>query len=81
MECEFRCQGCNFYWRGYRVMYHRCVEVGLGRCTPYPCRWNMRKTEKMPGPGMTECPRCAHIYVDWINAREFLESLGDYWNR
>lgn len=72
MECEYKCQKCRFYWVGYRVMYHRCVDVGLARCEP-GCKFNMRRSAKMPGPGMTECPRCAHIYVDWINAAEVLD--------
>lgn len=81
MDCEYRCQGCNHYWVGYRVFWHRCVEVGLGAC-PQPCPQKGKRSGKISGPGPTECPRCFEsLYVDWINAREVLDSMGDYWNR
>lgn len=73
MDCEYRCLKCNHYWRGFRVLWHECVTVGPGSCRT-PCRGlGTRRTYR--GPGMTECPRCRHLYVCWINAEEFLRAL------
>lgn len=74
MDSEFKCLKCNFYWRGYTVLWHWC---GMG-CPP-GCPRNGKPGPKRPGGGMTDCPRCAHIYVEWINWKEKLESLGKYW--
>ena len=29
------------------------------------------------GPGMTECPRCENIYVEWVNFKKWLEAQND----
>jgi len=33
------------------------------RCLKCECQWRT-----MPGP--TQCPRCAHLYVKWVNYEE-----------
>ena len=76
IESEYKCQKCNFYWFGYRIIWHRC-----GMSCPSDCKMDGKKYPKMTGPGMTECPKCGHIYVDWINWTEVLKSLGNYWER
>ena len=58
---------CNFKWEGYRVL--KDEETGeVQKYVDAPLRG-----------GMTECPKCLHIYVEWVNAREVLKALGRYW--
>lgn len=91
MKCKYKCMGCGFFWANYRVWRHRCgladpenVHPVTGEPFQYmgQCPDNCKKEgqiEKFRGPGMTECPRCGNIHVEWVNAKAFLESLGEYW--
>lgn len=40
------------------------------KCLKCDCHW-----EYYPGP--TQCPRCAHLYVKWIN----YEEMRKEWNK
>lgn len=65
---QYRCMKCGFSWAGYRVLWDE--ESGMGQMYKNP-----------GGRGMTECPqvRCKNIYVEWINSKEVLNALGEYW--
>jgi Zn finger protein HypA/HybF involved in hydrogenase expression len=42
----------------------------LFQCLKCKCKW-----ETQPGP--TQCPKCGHLYVKWINYK----SLREIWNK
>ena len=58
---------CGFEWEGRRVLTD-----DNGR--------RQRYVDPPLGGGMTECIKCFNIYVEWVNAREVLDALGEYWN-
>ncbi len=31
---------------------------------------------ELDNPGPTQCPKCGHLYVDWLNHVEVLKSLN-----
>lgn len=33
--------------------------------------------ETLRGPGMTECPQCESLYVEWTNFKKWLEAQND----
>lgn len=74
MDSKFRCMKCGFQWAGYTLMWHWCSMY-----CPLWCPRNGKRGPQRPGGGMTECPKCANIYVEWVNWKEKLESLGRYW--
>ena len=76
--------GCGFVWANYRVLFHWCAVADpenvdpdgkpyeyYGQCEDR-CKMDGQK-EKLRGPGMTECPKCAGIYVEWTNFKKWLE--------
>jgi rRNA maturation endonuclease Nob1 len=40
------------------------------------CRHCFEKSK----PGPVVCNNCGHLYIDWLNFKEVLESLGNYKN-
>jgi hypothetical protein len=69
MNRKYRCVSCSFEWEGYRVL--KDLDTGKVRRFQDP---------PMRG-GMTECPKCLNLYVEWMNALEILGKLGKYWER
>lgn len=71
---------CLFPWANYRVLFHRCAEPDPTNIDPdtgqqlrypfqcpTPCPIGDGTMYKLRGPGSTECPKCEHIYVEWLN--------------
>ena len=43
------------------------------------CKFKCRKCQhefENEKPGPTQCPKCSHLYVDWLNWKEVLRKLG-----
>jgi hypothetical protein len=68
MKRKYRCMKCFFAWEGCRVL--RDEHGRIHRFSDPPLRG-----------GMTECPKCPSIYVEWLNWLEILNALGRYWER
>lgn len=66
-DAQYRCMRCGFKWEGYRVLWD---DKGNGH------RYNQNG-----GRGMTECPSCKNIYVEWVNWEQVRVALGRYWER
>ena len=66
MHRKYRCMRCGFEWQGRRVL------------TDDDGRHRWYNDPPLHG-GMTECVKCFNIYVEWVNAREILKALGEYW--
>ena len=44
------------------------------------CKYKCRKCNhefKNKEPGPTQCPKCGHLYVDWLNWEEILKKIGE----
>lgn len=76
-EAKFRCTKCSFTWQGYRVLWHECRSTGPSPCPPR-CPYE-GKGFRQDGLGMTECPKCKSIYVEFVNWEEVRKGLGKYW--
>ena len=71
IQARYKCLRCGLEWSGYRILYHECVTVNIfGKVCPMPCPLEGKPSGPLPGYGMTACPRCAHLYVDWINYKK-----------
>ena len=81
MNRKYRCMKCRFQWEGWRVLWHECLTIGPWKCpTPCPKVGTGKRYRDAPlRGGMTECPKCKSLYVDWVNARQGLKALGSYW--
>lgn len=44
------------------------------RCMNENCKFEFSKKN----PGQVTCHKCGSIYVEWLNHKEVIESLGDY---
>lgn len=59
--CKFRCETCEFKWKGYRILPIKDEEnetIGYSR-------------DKGPGP--TVCPKCKEPRICWTNYEDFAE--------
>lgn len=64
---------CGYKWAGWRVLWHRCHFYPMP--CPEPCPLEDKPVRFMDKPwagGMTECPQCESLYVEWLNFREIL---------
>ncbi len=83
-DANYRCMNetCAFEWSGYRVLFHQCITVGPPYMVcPTPCPRKGKPSPKLKNYGMTECPECANIYVEWVNWEQCRIALGRYWER
>lgn len=74
MKRKYRCMSCGFEWEGWRRLWHRCTM----QCDP-DCPMEDKPITYQDPPlrgGMTECPKCEGLYVEWVNYKEILGKLG-----
>uniref|UniRef100_A0A6M3KY98 Uncharacterized protein n=1 Tax=viral metagenome TaxID=1070528 RepID=A0A6M3KY98_9ZZZZ len=46
----------------------------------YKCQ-QCNTTFELDKPGPTKCPKCGHVYVDWLNHIEVLKALHRWEDR
>ena len=65
-DAKYRCMRCRFEWVGYRVL-------------PDKDRVYWRYDDHQ-GRGMTDCPKCHNMYVEWLNWEEIRRTMGKEWD-
>lgn len=61
-DAKYECWRCKFKWEGYRWLPD---EQGVHH-----------RVSGDGGRGMTDCPKCHHNYVTWLNWEETRIALG-----
>ena len=63
---EYRCMRCGFRWSGYRFYQD---EDGV-----------YHRYHEHQGRGMTDCPKCKNMYVEWLNWQKIRRAMGKDWD-